>query len=140
MNIDELSVDSSYVDLATTVRELDDQIAHHTKALSALKKDREALTDGIIPQKMTSEGLSTVNVCALGRFSVRSEMRVTVAGGKKFELQDWLKDNGYGELIGTTINSSTLKSFVKERMTEGDDYPEELLNLHMFERATLTKI
>lgn len=129
-----------YPAFATAIRELDEKIKLHSDMLSALKKEREHLTDSILPQKMQEEGLSTVNVRGLGRFSVRNEMRVSVPANKKFELQEWLKENGYGELIAATVNSSTLKSFVKESIMEGRDYPDQLLNIHSFERATLTKV
>jgi len=138
--MNKFTTELSYLQLSSAIKLLDEQIKHHESILKGHKRDREIITDDVLPRKMEEEGLQTINVKNIGRLSVRHEMRVSTAAGKKFELQEWLKSNGYGELIGTSVNASTLKAFIAESIREGRDYPDELLNMHSFDRATLTKI
>lgn len=135
----QMSAATPYQELGLAMKELDNVISSLDRILKDHKKAREQITDFIVPEKMNADGISTINLKGIGRFSIRDELRVSAKGDKKQDLQVWLEENGYEELISTTINSSTLKAFVKERMVAGEDYPDEFLNIHMFERATLTK-
>lgn len=130
---------SSYKQLAEAMRDLDVRIKSVGDELSALKKAKELIQDGILPAKMNEEGLETVNLKGIGRLSVRGELRVSAAAGAKEQLMKWLEENGYGAMVQDTVNSSTLKAFIAECIREGRDYPDELINMHSFDRVTLTK-
>src|SRR5690606_39367494 len=53
--------------------------------------------------------------------------------------QQWLRDNGHESLVQETVNSSTFKAFIKERMKEGKEYPKDLIKVNPFSRATVVK-
>jgi hypothetical protein len=58
---------------------------------------------------------------------------------KKAEFFDWLRDNGRGDLLQENINPSTLKATVKGLVKNGEEIPEDLLNVSPFTRASITK-
>ncbi len=135
----ELSVESTYLELASALMALKTDIGAKEKVIRELKDGLEQLQDYLLPKKMNAEDLQTISVKGVGRLSVRGEVRISAKAANKFELQDWLKKNGFAELIGETINSSTLKAFVVECIMEGREYPEDMINMHSFDRVTLTK-
>lgn len=134
-----LDKDSSYQELAARMKELKDGIATNDEASRTLKNELERITLNLLPEKMDAEGVSTVNVKGYGRITITQQMRANVPADRAPELRQWLRDNGYEGLIAETVNSSTLKSWVKERIAECEDYPADLINLYTFEQATLTK-
>lgn len=134
-----LSEKSSYQELAAAMRSLKDDIASREKATSAIKAELEEITHKYLPTKMDEEGISTVNVKGYGRITITQQLRANVPSDKAPVLRQWLRDNGYEGLISEQVNSSTLKAWVKERIAECEDYPADLINLHSFEQATLTK-
>lgn len=134
-----LTPESTYGELASRVKELKDEIASRDKVTASLKDELEVLTQKIIPEKMDGEGVSTVNVKGFGRLTVTQQMRANVPSDKAPLLRQWLRENGYEALITEGVNSSTLKAWVKERIAECEDYPADLINLHTYEQATLTK-
>lgn len=134
-----LNVNSSYAELAQRLAELRDQISSKESEVSLLKQEREILQKKVLPEKMSADGMQNVTVKGVGRLSIRPDMQVSVLAENRMLLQRWLKDNGFGELVVETINSSTLKAFVKEQVNEGNDLPFDLINIHAFEQVTLTK-
>lgn len=133
------TVNSSYAELAARLAELRDQISNKESEVSLLKQEREILQKKVLPEKMSADGMQNVTVKGVGRLSIRPDMQVSVLAENRMLLQRWLKDNGFGELVVETINSSTLKAFVKEQVNEGNDLPFDLINIHAFEQVTLTK-
>lgn len=133
------TVESTYKELAVEVARLDHEIKNLTDQASTLKKMRDEIQNGILPTKMSHEGVQTINVTDVGRLSQTTIVSVSSKAGAKFELQEWLEENGYGELVGKTVNSSTLKAFIVESIREGREYPDELVNINSFDRVTLTK-
>lgn len=133
------TVNSSYAELAARLAELRDQISNKESEVSLLKQEREILQKKVLPEKMSADGMQNVTVKGVGRLSISTDMQVSVLAENRMLLQRWLKDNGFGELVVETINSSTLKAFVKERVNEGNDLPFDLINIHAFEQVTLTK-
>lgn len=134
-----LNVNSSYAELAARMKELKSQIAEQENETKELKRQLEEITQFILPEKMDAEGISTVNVKGYGRITVTQQMRANVPADKAPLLRQWLRENGYGELIGETVNPSTLKAWVKERIVECEDYPVDLINIYTYEQASLTK-
>lgn len=134
-----LNVNSSYAELAARLAELRDQISSKESEVSLLKQERDILQKKVLPEKMGADGMKNITITGVGRLSIRPDMQVSVLAENRMLLQRWLKDNGFGELVVETINSSTLKAFVKEQVGEGNDLPFDLINIHAFEQVTLTK-
>ena len=61
------------------------------------------------------------------------------AAGRKDELFDALRSEGYGDLITETVNAKSLSGFVKEQITENDDTLPDWLHglVNVFEKTTV---
>lgn len=93
----------------------------------------------VIPERMDSDGIENLKVEGIGRVTLTADMFVSVKGGAKQGLFDWLSGQGLGDLVQPTVNASTLKAFVKRRMKEGKDVPSDFLNITPVTRASITK-
>ena len=54
-------------------------------------------------------------------FYLNTRLYASPAAGRKDDLMQTLKDNGYGSLVVETVNANTLASFVKEQKAANDD-------------------
>ena len=72
-------------------------------------------------------------------FCLTTKLRAGAAAGRKDELFDALRSEGYGDLITETVNAKSLSSFVKEQITENDDTLPDWLHglVNVFEKTTV---
>lgn len=122
-------------------------------AMSTMQNRKEALEDQLkiinkefdflritkIPAKMEEDGVDRINVTGIGRVSLTADMHVSVKADQKSEFFTWLRDNGRGDLLQENINPSTLKAAVKKMFREGEEVPDQLLNVSPFTRASITR-
>lgn len=60
-------------------------------------------------------------------FYLSSRLYASPQAGRKEDMLEALRDNGFGGLITETVNANTLAAFVKEqKMANGDEIPEWL--------------
>lgn len=109
------------------------------EVVKALNKKFDFLRITKIPQVMEDEGIQRLSVDGVGRVSLTADMHVSVKEGQKDAFYDWLRDNGREDLIQPTVNSSTLKATVKNMVKQGEEFPDQLLNVNPFTRASITK-
>lgn len=107
--------------------------------VKSLNKKFDFLRITKIPQVMEDEGIQRLSVDGVGRVSLTADMHVSVKEGQKDAFYDWLRDNGREDLIQPTVNSSTLKATVKNMVKQGEEFPDQLLNVNPFTRASITK-
>lgn len=126
------------------------QLATHLRALKNLKDEIKALhtavqdeyeflSVNILPERMDDEGIETLKIKDVGRLQSASDIRCNVPAANREALQEWLIDAGFESMVKPDINSSTLKAFVKECIANGKPYPEELLKVTPFTRASVVK-
>lgn len=72
-------------------------------------------------------------------FYLNSRLYASPQAGKKDEMIQCLKDNGYGSIVTETVNANTLASFVKEQMAQNEDELPEWLSdvVSTFEKITV---
>lgn len=72
-------------------------------------------------------------------FCLTTKLRASAAAGKKADLFDALRAEGYGDLVTETVNANSLSSFVKEQISEnGDELPGWLNGIvNVFEKTTV---
>lgn len=73
-------------------------------------------------------------------FSLRTSLKASAVSGKKDELYNLLKNEGYGSLVIETVNSSSLSAFVKEQISENENELPEWLDglINIFEKSTVS--
>ena len=72
-------------------------------------------------------------------FCLTTKTRASAMAGRREELYEALRAEGYGDLITETVNANSLSSFVKEQISENGDAIPEWLNglVNVFEKTTV---
>ena len=109
------------------------EMADRLKTLQEQKKDLEAQTKALGAEitELALQLSDAMTDAALDRFSrngstfyLKSRLFASPAAGRKDEMMQALKENGYGSLVTETVNANTLASFIKEqREITGEEVP-----------------
>jgi len=101
-----------------------------------IEYDRMRMSD--IPEAMAEGDVRTMTVEGAGRISLTADVYVSYSG-KEDEAFEWLNDNGFGNVIKETANSSSLKAIFRQMIRDGKPLPDEVFKITPFTRASLTK-
>lgn len=73
-------------------------------------------------------------------FCLTTSTRASALDGRKDELYNALRTEGFGNLIYETVNANSLSAFVKEQISENSDNLPEWLNglVNVFEKTTVS--
>ena len=111
--------------------------------LSEKKTAAQRVYDGlrlaVIPEVMDAAQLKSANGEGVGRVTLTADAFVWCPAGTRQQLQSWLLENGFGDLIEETVNASTLKAWAVRRYKNGEDVPE-FVKITPFTRASITKV
>ena len=129
----------SLKDMAMRIKDLKNQIEDLAKQKAHLQAQYDFLTIEYVPDQMENIGIDTAKIDGIGRLQLSSDIYCTVPAGNVDALKEWFKERGLGSFINETINSSTLKAYVKGQMQNGKEYPKDLLKITPFSRATVVK-
>ena len=109
------------------------EMADRLKSLQEQKKDLEAQVKvlGAEIAELDEQLSDAMTEAELDRFSrngstfyLKSRLFAAPAAGRKDEMMQALKENGYGSLVVEMVNANTLASFIKEqREITGEDIP-----------------
>lgn len=107
--------------------------------IDAQRKEIAAQMDQLrlheIPNEMANRDMTSLKG-EWGRCTLTADLSISVRD--KLTLHQWLEENGQGDLIQPTVNSSTLKAWVKEQMGAGSPVPD-VIKISPFSRAVLYK-
>lgn len=129
----------SLVELVREMRNVQQEKETIEAQLKKVNKVFDFLRITKIPQVMEDEGIPRLTVEGVGRVSLTADMHVSIKDGMKEDFYIWLRDNGRGDLIQPNVNPSTLKATVKGLVKNGEEFPDEFLNVSPFTRASITK-
>lgn len=140
---------NKYRDLHKDERNLQ-TLVNRMQAAQAKKEDLEAqlkeanaefdvLRIELVPTLMEDQGVENVRYEGVGRVSLTADVFVSTNKSLQPGLFAWFKKRKLGDLIQPTVNSSTLRAFVKDRIKAGKEIPEEFLNVTPYTRASITK-
>lgn len=109
------------------------EMADRLKSLQEQKKDLEDRVKALGAEiaELDEQLSDAMTEAELDRFSrngstfyLKSRLFASPAAGRKDEMMQVLKENGYGSLVVETVNANTLASFIKEqREITGEDIP-----------------
>jgi hypothetical protein len=106
------------------------ELAEQLKELKAEKHDLEAQVKDCVGEIEDTERLlvtlmieaETQNFTRNGTmYCLSTRTRASAAAGRKEELFDALRAEGFGDMIVEQVNANTLSSFVKEQRSENND-------------------
>ena len=124
------------------------ELADHLKALRDRKADLEAelkdinarIDDADWQLSNLMAETETQNFTHAGTmFCLTTKTRASAKAGRKDELFEALRGEGYGDMITETVNANNLSAFVREQIAEnGDTLPAWLEGLvSVFEKTTV---
>ena len=125
--------------LAARIRSLKEELDEKAAIKTRAQKVYDHLTIGIVPDRMDDEGIQTMKVEGVGRLQTKADIRCSCLAANREDLEKWLVEHNHGAMIGSTVNSSLLKAFVKEQMKQGGQYPEALLKIEPYSKASVVK-
>ena len=126
---------TTVVEALVNARALDEACAELKKRFGALHKKYK---EEIVPKKFEEEGVSSITIDGY-RYTVSHQARTSIITSEKPAAYDWLRNNGLGDLITETVNSSTLSATAKTLAEDGIDLPDDLFKVHSFDNTSRTK-
>nr|WP_294681742.1 hypothetical protein [uncultured Anaerotignum sp.] len=100
------------------------EMADRLKTLQEQKKDLEAKAKALGAEitdldLQLSDAMTEAELDRFSRngstFYLKSRLFASPVAGRKDEMMQALKENGYGSLVTETVNANTLASFIKEQ-------------------------
>jgi hypothetical protein len=129
----------SVKDLALAMRQLRDDHTIAKSEAAALWSEHEYLAKKALPDTMGEQGISSIVLDGIGRVELRPDASCSIPKENKEDVYEWMKDNGYEDLIVGTINAGTFKAQVKKFIKDGEDFPFDLINFNPYENAVLVR-
>jgi hypothetical protein len=123
----------SLADRLQKLKEHKKRLEDETKSVNAEIEEVETQLAGLmVDQEMQ-------NFTRNGRmFYLNTKVYASAVAERKAELYEWLKENGYGDLVYETVNANSLAAFVREQLEEADELPEGLAEMvNVFEKTTV---
>ena len=103
-----------YRDLAIKMVELAKLAKSAEDACKEFKSEFDVIRLRVVPQRFSEEGLTGMKVEGVGRLGITRDAYCNVLKDNQESLLQFLRDNGYADLIKDTVNPSSLKALVKE--------------------------
>lgn len=156
----ETYVKAPYKDIAQRMLELRNEIASAELAVKNLKSEFDVIRLRVVPTRFAEDSTTSMRIEGLGRISLTSDAYCTVLPGQQDQLFEFLKSIDCEDLIKPTVNSSSLKSLIKDLYAthvttekeldlaaalagneEKDDFQRalEVVRFEPFMRASITK-
>lgn len=122
--------------LADRLVELRERKGRLQDELKAVNAEIENV-DRRLAEAMTLEELQSFS--RDGRlFYLKTETYVSPTAGARPRLIEWLKENGFGDIVQETVHHRTLSATVREMLDEDDELPDGLEQLvNVFEKTTV---
>lgn len=129
----------SLQDLAKRMVVLRDEKDKIDEELSLVNEDLDLIRFELIPQLMDDEGVERVRYDEIGTLYIRSGLRASLNGQRRQDAIQWLDDHGHGDLVKPTVNAQSLAAAIAAMIRKGTEVPPELINVHPFSQAVITK-
>ena len=98
----------------------------------------ELLRKTHLPRLMEDMGITTAKIEGVGRIQVGQQ--VSAKQIDKQGLIEWLHQHNHDGLVAETINSSTLSSWMKQQIANGDPIPDpDIVDFTTYEVASVVK-
>lgn len=111
-------------ELADKLKTLRDEKRQRDEELKALNAEIEETQEKLVAA-MVDEEMQNFNRAG-NLFYLSTRTYASPQAGQQEALYDWLRKNGYGDLVRETVYAQSLSAFVKELLGEEDELPKEL--------------
>ena len=103
------------------------------------QKIYDLIRNRVLPESMDDQGVEGIKLDGIGKVVLGSVLQVSVPADKKELFYKWLEDNGHGDVIQEYAQPSTITALIKEQIRNGEVIPEDLISVHAFTQARITK-
>jgi len=121
--------------LAREMKEIRTEMDALDEAKKPLTERYDAIRFAELPTAIEEAGISRMSIHGVGTVFLYTDVNAKILD--KERAMEWMRDNGYGDLVTVTVNGSTLKAWAKERLTEGEELPVDLFSVKPFEYAKI---
>lgn len=145
MSEDRLEMNENIIEMGVHFRQLKHAKAALEEQLKRINSEIDALRFTTIPEVFEKEMIERIRIAEVGTIYLQGDMHVSIVKNKDEgmdmtkDAHEWLRENGYGDIIIQYIHPSTLKALVKEQYRGGVTFPEELFKIKPFTEARLLK-
>lgn len=95
----------------------------------------------VLPELFEAEGVTSLPLAEGFRVGVNYAWRASIREGMRDKAFNWLRTNGFEDLISSTVNSSTLSAAAKHAQTEDNkEFPTDIFNVAQVPGASVTGI
>ena len=118
-------------ELADRLKELKDQKKEAERIVKEINAEIEQVNEEL-SQIMVAEEMQNFSRAG-SLFYLSTKTFASPVKGQHEELYNWLKQNGYGDLVKETVHHQSLTAFIKEMLEEEEELPEDLqdkVNVH----------
>lgn len=130
----------SLVDLVKMMNKKRKELESADERATALQIQFDQLRIDVIPDAMKKAGIETVRVAGVGNIIIGEDMWTHVPAARRYDLYQWMRENKCEGLITETVNSSTLKAWIKERRENKQELPPgDLVVVTPYKRASIRK-
>lgn len=106
---------------------------------TVLQKAFDWLRMSHMPERMEAAELESFSVEGVGRVYLSTSLTASIKSGAKDGAYEYLTDHGHGDIIQSTVNSSSLKALAKTKLKDNDPLPAELFNVTPVTQAVIQK-
>lgn len=92
--------------LAARLLELDDVVKETVQVMEALSKERRSICEHDMPSALLALGLTGFDMDTGHRVALESSVHANIAKDRAAEAYQWLRDNGFGDLIKRDLKIS----------------------------------
>jgi hypothetical protein len=139
MEFEEKYAGLSIKDLALAMRDLRDQHTIAKATTGSIWSEHEYLAKKALPDTMNEQGINSIVLDGIGQVQLRPDASCSVPKENKEDVYQWLRDNGYEDLIVGTVNAGTFKAQIKKMIKDGEDFPFDLISFNPFDNAVLIR-
>lgn len=130
-------------DLAAEQVRLADEVEQAEKELKRLKRELQAIEMSSLPLAMEAVGLKEITLKDGSKVTIKEDLYASITQKKKDEAHEWLRENGFGDLIKEItreqVHPQTLKAFIREQVSQGRDIPLETFGIGFYQKAVIKK-
>ena len=135
MNYENMTLEA----MAHEMKEVRERLDNTKAESSELQKQWDDLRKVHIPNKLEELGIESARITGVGTVSERTDAYCSVPAANRQALYEWLEAHDHGDLITDTVNSSTLKAFMKEQIMLGHEVPDDIVNFNPYTYVAITK-
>ncbi len=137
VNLIKAELDTGAIDLARNFIALRSVVDRLDEIVDPVSKLYEHMKIQSLPEVFDRHGVPSVSLDEGFRVTVSHTVRASIRKDQKDEAYKWLKDNGLGDIVTETVNSSTLSAVARTMAEDNKELDERLFNVAVIPNTSI---